>query len=406
MMESSAMSTVYPQVQFPEDPALPGLSDLFDSEWVWHAYRSGSADELDAPYRIRVLQFSHNPGRNALVCYAVEWRPDQYIPSGYFSVGIDRRKPITLQHFPEDSELPGLAHAADPGSAVALANRHVLAIPVRRGHVEVVRYRPGNRAVLRHRFGKVKLFARVVRPLAVTPMLQAAALVGQSGFVIPRVAGHWSAGGALWFSEIPGRNLRECMRQGDYPDPDDILHNIYALWSASPQGYDYPSFNLSGLYERAKRTIAHAVQSDDEATRSLHDAQRILDSFVTSWQPSCLSHNDFYDDQMLALPDGRIALVDFEEAGPGDPMLDIGNFLAHLRWAASTRLGDEACSINAYHNRFLYASLDRFHWTETELALREAVCLFRICTSVVRRPQRDWEARLKVGLDTVNQILG
>ena len=26
------------------------------------------------------------------------------------------------------------------------------------------------------------------------------------------------------------------------------------------------------------------------------------------------------------------ALVDFEEAGPGDPMLDVGNFIAHLCW--------------------------------------------------------------------------
>ena len=61
-------------------------------------------------------------------------------------------------------------------------------------------------------------------------------------------------------------------------------------------------------------------------------ATRSLDSFVESWRPSRIAHNDFYDDQMLVLPDGGIAMVDFEETGPGDPMLDVGNFLAHLRW--------------------------------------------------------------------------
>ena len=61
-----------------------------------------------------------------------------------------------------------------------------------------------------------------------------------------------------------------------------------------------------------------------------------VDPFVASREPSGTVHNYFYDDQMhcyddqmLMLPDGRVALVDFEEAGPGDSMLDVGNFLAH-----------------------------------------------------------------------------
>ena len=109
---------------------------------------------------------------------------------------------------------------------------------------------------------------------------------------------------------------------------------------------------------------------------------------------------------MLVLRDGRIALVDFEEAGPGDPLLDVGNFLAHLRWASRFGRGRRRDGSGAFHQSFRHAALDRFRWTERDLALREAVCLFRICTNAIRRPQADWRGRLQAGLSLVNETLG
>ena len=52
------------------------------------------------------------------------------------------------------------------------------------------------------------------------------------------------------------------------------------------------------------------------------------------------------------------------------------------------------------------AALDRFRWTERDLAFREAVCLFRICTNTIRRPQEDWRSTLGAGLFLVNETLG
>ena len=130
-----------------------------------------------------------------------------------------------------------------------------------------------------------------------------------------------------------------------------------------------------------------------------------MEPFAQSWRPTHIAHNDFYDDQMLILPDGRVALVDLEEAGPGDPMLDVGNFLAHLRWGAHFGREKEAESRGAYRVVFRQAALKRFGWDERELALREAVCLFRICTNAIRHPQPDWRRRLKEGLTMVNEIL-
>ena len=109
-----------------------------------------------------------------------------------------------------------------------------------------------------------------------------------------------------------------------------------------------------------------------------------------------MAHNDFYDDQMLVKPDGRLALVDFEEIGPGDPMLDVGKMLAHLRRMAVFSRASAAC--DAYHGRFRVAALERFGWYPQALDLREAFALFRLSTSPVQQLKRDWLKRVKTGL--------
>lgn len=93
------------------------------------------------------------------------------------------------------------------------------------------------------------------------------------------------------------------------------------------------SFGLR--YRRAWHSFKHNLRDVDEAARHLQKVAKQLHAFVDSWRPTGLVHNDFYDDQMIVLPDGRISLVDFEAIALGDPLLDVGNFLAHLRWSVN-----------------------------------------------------------------------
>ena len=335
MVTSPAVIPLYPEVAFPHDPRLPDLPRLFDSEWVWRTYCRQFGEPGTDPHRIRVRQFAHSLGRVALVSYELEWPVDEYIPSQHLAIRLERGKPAELFRYPEDSRLPGLNRAAHPESALELLNRHVLAVRARRARVELIRYRPGSRAVLRHSASGVRFYARVMRPDAAAPLLKAQALIGQSGFVAPRVAGYWAEGGVLWLSAIPGKNLRQRIQAGKLPDIDMLLGGLQTLWNTPDVPEGARPFNLAAAYRRAKRSFTHNVRDEGTARRSLNDAVKSLDPFVRSWRPTGVAHNDFYDDQMLVLSDGRIALVDFEEAGPGDPMLDVGNFLAHLRWASS-----------------------------------------------------------------------
>ena len=406
MTATHPVAPLYPEIDFPEDPGLSELPNLFDPEWVWAAYCREFGNPENEPDQIRVRQFSHSLGRSAIVSYEVEWGPDDYLPNQYFTARLDRDGPAEVFQFPDDPLLPGLAEASRPETALRLLNRHVMAVGARRARVEVIRYRPGSRAVLRHSVSRIRFYARVMRPAAVAPLLAARKPVAHSSFVLPRLAGLWPEGGVVWMSEIPGKNLRRYIRRGNAPDPATLLEGLESLWAQTPAASGIRPFNLAGAYGRARRAFRHKVRQGDLGWQSLSEATRALDPFVKSWQPTGLAHNDFYDDQMLVLPDGRMALVDFEEAGPGDPMLDVGNFLAHLRWRSQLGRQRQNDATAACYVSFRDAALRRFRWNEGDLSMREAVCLFRICTNTIRHPQADWRVRLEAGLSLVNETLG
>lgn len=394
-----------PWVEFPDDSRLGEFAMLFDPEWVWRAYceRFGEADSV--PSQISLQQLSHSLGRMAIATYTLDWDADEYLPSQNFIARVEPGKTVELFQFPDDPSLPGLKEAADPEGVHKLLSRHVLAVGARRARVEVIRYRPGSRAVLRHSAGRMRFYARVMRPSELPVVMRAWEIVAYSDFVVPRIAGYWADGGVLWLSEIPGKNLRNQIRRGNQPDTKPLLDGLETLWSVPDKTGNRPPFNLSGAYRAAKRSLVHMAAADNSASASLKQAAESLDPFIESWQPSCTAHNDFYDDQILVLPDGRMVLVDFEEAGPGDPLLDVGNFLAHLRWASRFRQRKKADASAAFHEVFRSAALDRFRWSERELNLREAVCLFRLCTTPVRHPHPDWRRRLAEGLSLVNEVL-
>ncbi len=397
--------SLFPPVALPEDRGLPEFSRLFDGEWVWRAYCSRFGRPEARPQRLRLRQLSYNPGRRAIVTGVAEWPLDEFITQEPFAIELARDRPARLFRYPEDPYLPGLTHAAAAVAAARLLDRYVFAAPVQRVRVRVVRYRPSGHAVLRYRLGRVRFYVRVMRPERVSRLLAAADLVAQSGFVLPRLAGSWPEGGVVWLSEIPGTNVRRLIRTGHPLDPEPILEHLARLWDTPAAANRHRPFNLLGAYRRARRVFRQVLRDQDGPRRTLKQATTALDPFVTSWQPSGVAHNDFYDDQLICLPDGRLALVDFEEAGLGDPLLDVGNFLAHLRWSAHFGRESEAQASGAYHRRLRAAALARFGWEARALNLREAVCIFRVCTNPIRHLAPDWPHRLEMGLSLVNDLL-
>ncbi len=392
-------------VDLPDDPALPRLPQLFDSERVCGAIQELLPADYGEPERIRIHHFIHSIGRRALVSYEVSWPDERYLPPEYFVAETEGDDAIILSRYPDDPRLPGLVQVAEPVGALDLANEHVLTMPARRARVQLVRYRPQFRAVLRHRLGRVKLYARVMRPADTSAFLATHEIAARSAFAVPGLAGAWHEGGVVWLTEVRGRDMRQRIRQGRFPEPNLLLDGLESLWSVQSEGSGIRPFSLSRAYRRALRSFRHNLRDHSESLWRVNALAAALDGFVRSWRPAGMAHNDFYDDQLLVQADGRLALVDLEDIGPGDPLLDVGNFLAHLRWSGQSRNAKRAANSLNFHDGLRGAAQERFGWAARELALREAVCLFRICTNVIRHPRADWKSRLDGGLGLVADCL-
>ena len=257
--ETVAMPTIRPAVDFPTDPHLDGLVNLFDPSWIWGRYQSEFGRQERAAETIRLRQFSHSVGRTATASYLLEWPRDDYLPSKHLTVTTDRNSRAELFRYPDDDRLPGLPTAADPNSALKLINEHVLDFRARQVRVQLIRYRPRNRAVFRHRVGRIKLYARVVRPMAASQIVEAYDIIARSEFVVPRIVGHWRDGGILWLSEIPGKNLRQRILKGEIPDATPLLDGLESIWTATP---DRTNGRAIRLETRVPNRAANVLQQD------------------------------------------------------------------------------------------------------------------------------------------------
>ena len=293
----AATPPLSPPVTLPEDAELAGFSDLFDGEWVWRAYCRSFGQPEDPPHRLRLRQLSYNPRRRAIVSCAAEWLHGTIsshrgrLPSRLSRDG----QPARPFRYPQDPYLPGLSDAAAPEAACSLLNAHVFEIPVRRVRVNVVRYRPGGHAVLRHRVGDVRFYVRVMRPDRVARLIDAAELVAQSGFALPRLAGCWTEGGVVWLSEIPGTNVRRLIRKGDALDPEPILDALTRALGNAPDAGQQPGARSASAAPTGERgacfarccgtTKVHAEPSGKRSphwTRSLNPGGRLAPPTTTS----------------------------------------------------------------------------------------------------------------------------
>ena len=403
----SPLPTLISPVRVDADESLSGIHLLCDEAWVWETYCAHFGAPAEIPQRVRATQFRYRPGTRVLVSYVAEWDRGQWIQEEQFTVELAAGESPRAFRFPDDPYLPGLKDAAIASEAIGLLAAHAAMSP-RVVLVETVRYRPGTRAVLRHvarwrraRKNEVTLFARVMRPERISRFMAAAEIAAQSGFALPRIAGCWEDGGVVWLASVPGATLRHHIRAGAAPEPSQVLDGLEPLWSAPASSLSSKGLDVRAGFRTTMRLLSSAL--DDEVLQRMSPVAKALDGFADSWRPTALALNDFYDDQLLLTPEGRLALVDFEAAGPGDPMFDVGNMLAHLRWMAGFGMDPEAC--DDYRRRLRAAALARFSWQGDDLNLREAFAIFRMSSNPLRQAVSGWQSSVDTALGMAAEAL-
>ena len=360
------MSTpvIDPQITLPADEGINGFLSLFESDWVWHTYCSELGEPEDLPRRIRAIQLNYRPGRRACVSYSAEWNRGKWIQEDRFAIELTDTGSKRFFRYPDDPHLPGLSGAASPIDADLLLARYTSS-SFRRPLVQIMRYRPGSRAVLRYtsRQEMQPLFVRVVPPERIGRWLSAADLASKSGFQLPRILGYWEEGGLVWLTGVPGESVRQRIHSGTPPDPASILDGLANLWSSEVDPQQGRTLDILSGFKMTEGLLSHVIPASEQ--HLVHRLADVLGPFCATWRPSALAHNDFHDDQVVLTPQGRLALVDFDEIGLGDPLLDVANLMAHLRWMARFRNAPEECQ--AYHRLIRNAALNRFDWDPQDL---------------------------------------
>jgi hypothetical protein len=138
---------------------------------------------------------------------------------------------------------------------------------------------------------------------------------------------------SMWFQpKIPGMSAFQRLEAAEgVPLAGQIGQALAKLHQTdlSSQRQHTLADELQILHERLPRLLATHPHWDTRLERLLKCCDRLADRIPLPSRHVGM-HRDFYPDQVLVNPEGRLYLLDFDLHCMGDPALDIGNFVAHL----------------------------------------------------------------------------
>jgi aminoglycoside phosphotransferase (APT) family kinase protein len=288
-----------------------------------------------------------------------------------------------LEVYPVDRKMPGLLGAATP--TVVQDAMRALALGAGDApfvdRIEAVRYKPGRKAVLRYRVrasDRRTVYGRVHADGRGAGLLEAGRGLAGAGVPTPAPLAFVPEFGLLFVEEASGTRL------ADLPDDEydrwlpAVAEALAALHSASVEALPpLAKRNKEGAVLGAARTIA--TIRPEAGPLALRLGATLAARLAESPGVPGPVHGDFYDDQVL-VSDSGVVLLDFDAAGRGNPLLDVGNFLAHLRVRRGVRS----------HRIFLDAYAAVRPEAAENVPLFEAAALLRIGITPFRWLHPDW----------------
>ena len=404
----------------PADRDLPGAAELLTAAGAERVVRFLDERGFDAQ-RVEPAQAHYRPGRWLAVCFrtgAVERSSGRPLTP---TVTVECRagEADATWLFPEDPALPGLRAAACGGVVQRRLRARPLAV-----EVEPLRYRPRRRAVLRYRLleaagpdrelraaGGVRVaFGKVVTPARGRRLLALAEALRPSGLRLALPAGRIAAG-ALMVPSLPGTSLRDLLVGGrPLPSPERVVA-LSAELHRRAWPLLAPAMPVDRTALRRRLDPGTALCAAQVVTRLLPEhgcaAGRVAEA-VIAWTEESeateerIVHGDLYENQILV--DGEtLGLLDLDDLGSGDPLLDAANFSAHLLVLAAASPAGSA--ILAYREDLRAAYCRHLDADPAALAWREAYCLLRLAGGPFRVLHPDWPSRMAARLSLATEVL-
>jgi hypothetical protein len=405
LLNNTTAIAVRRRPSIPADRDLPDAADLLAGAGARSVARFLEERGLD-PHRVEPAQAHYRPGRSLAICFRTAGVDRSSGRQACLTVTLERRagEPAAVWAFPDDPALPGLAAAMHGG----LVRRRLRPRPAEVA-VEPLRYRPRRRAVLRYRLpGGRTLFGKVVPPKRAGRLLALAHALGGPGDAGLRLALPVGriAPGALVLPFLPGASLRDLlMAGGPLPAPDRVaalpeaLHRrcLPAL-AGGAETRPAPAGDRAATRRRvdagtalgAAQVVARLLPGEACAAERL--AEALIGRAEASEPPEeWVVHGDLYESQVLV--DGEtLGLIDLDDLGPGDPLLDGANFCAHLLLLGTS--GPAGRAMLRYREELRVAFLRTFDADAAALSWREAYCLLRLVPGPFRVLHPEWPRRM------------
>lgn len=270
-----------------------------------------------------------------------------------------------VQVSPLDARFPQLVRVSDPRYvpdllAAACAKSDVAPehAPASRYAVTSIRYRPGNRHVLcyealaaRERGTMfAKLYAGEEGERAYSVATEVAEWLAEHGEGVSsaRPLAYVAEDGVVVYARILGEPLYQHLKQSDH----GVGGNLTALGTALCALHRLPPKSIgplklqdfaseAGKLARRSNYISFLLPSAGAAIETLLDHARELHERLPPEWPT-FTHGDFISEHIWVAP-GKMTLIDLDNARFSDPALEVGKFLADLRfcYAANDQNGLE-----------------------------------------------------------------
>jgi aminoglycoside phosphotransferase (APT) family kinase protein len=290
---------------------------------------------------------------------------------------------LLVEASPLDSRLPALVRAASPRKVARLLG-DLAPRGLARAGVEAIRHKPGRKALLRFDSPRERLYLKVYADSGSSRRFALTSAVAGRGVPTATAIADVAQLGAVVYAEAPGVRLADIARSEQYlrwlRPAAEALRN---LQSRAPR---------DGRSSPERLRIAPAGRAIDSLLPSLCGAGAKLAAETAKRLETCnapvvLAHGDFYDDQLLVAPE-QVVILDLDEARLGHPLVDVGNFLAHL----SVR-GDDAGRA-----AFLEACAD-VGFDLTGVLAFEAAALLALAVRPFRHLEPAWPERIEELVD-------
>ncbi len=411
------------------DKALKGLPLLFTPALLAHAIERHCPRLTISSLKPTYIRYK--PGMNCLIGYDMQVGSDMHwVHAKAFTSTDQHKRDKALQHeattgplgvsrfvigeadiivsfFPNDLKLRGLKRL----NGAALQQRLIKRIFSDRpdlwdGDISMIRYKPERRLVAQLLIeGESKAVIKMHTGNSYTRLRDATrSFKSKEPLKVARRIDHTDRYRVIAFDWLPGDLLSESLYNGAV-SPDDLLMVGKALTQIHAQHPDRlprTSHEMEAAHLFAvARQVGQLCPSLDSVLK--RTATHLSNHLLHTPRTYASIHGDFYAKQIL-LQDGKVGVLDFDESAFGNPLIDIGNFIAHME-RDRERYGVPTHLIEQHTEAFLegYCAQGTMPSRES-VNLFAAEQLFKLLPHPFRFREPNWPQRIETLLNRIQAL--